>query len=166
MTWTTGTVRPLYFIQALRLPNGRRPRMDLYGHNPFSLRPPDLRRPPLGNGVADFGDLDTLGGWIDRYLRGAKPGGGKSGKMRLFLSEYSLPTDHENFEFNFHVSRELQAKWLTKALRTARCWSRIATFGYLGLYDDEPRPDGRQAERGLITLAGERKPAYAAFKRG
>ena len=34
-TWTGGEVVPLNFIKAMRLPNGRRPRMDLYGHNPF-----------------------------------------------------------------------------------------------------------------------------------
>jgi hypothetical protein len=163
MTWSSGTVRPRFFIKALRRPDGRPPRMDLYGHNPFSIRVPDLSLPPLGGAQADFGDLDRLAGWLDRDLRGANPAGGK---LRLFLSEYSLPTDHPSFEFNFHVTRAVQAQWLAKALRTARCWSRIYTFGYLGLYDDEPRPDGLQAERGLITRSGERKPAYAAFERG
>src|SRR5215218_7609125 len=47
-TFTTGHVTPLAFIKAMRLPGGRRPRMDLYGHNPFSARPPALRKPPLG----------------------------------------------------------------------------------------------------------------------
>ena len=47
-----------------------------------------------------------------------------------------------------------------------RAWSRIYTFGYLGLYDDALRPDGEQVERGLIERDGTRKPAYEAFKRG
>ncbi len=162
-TYTTGAVSPRRFLPALRLPNGRPPRMDLYGHNPFTLRRPDLRRAPLGNGYADFSDLDTLTRWIDRYLRGARPGGGK---LKLFLSELSLPTDHPNHEFNFYVSQATQASWLTDALRITRRFSRIYTLGYLGLYDDPVRPDGDQVERGLIERNGRRKPAFEAFARG
>ena len=65
-TWTAGEVVPLNFIRAMRLPGGRRPRMDLYGHNPFTARLPDLRERPLSYGTADFSDLDTLAGWLDR----------------------------------------------------------------------------------------------------
>jgi hypothetical protein len=137
--------------------------MDLYGHNPFSARRPLLSQGPLGAGYADFGDLDTLAGWLDRDLKGAKPGGGR---LRLFLSEISFPTDHANFEFNFWVTRDTQAEWIADGLRTTRRWSRIYTFGYLGLYDDALRPDGQQVERGLIDRDGARKLAYEAFKRG
>jgi len=137
--------------------------MDLYGHNPFSARRPVLSQPPLGQGLADFGDLDTLVTWLDRYLRGSRPGGRR---LRLFLSEFSLPTDHPNFEFNFYVSRETQARWITYALRVARGWSRIYTLGYLGLYDDPLRPGGDQVERGLMQRDGTPKPAYDAFKDG
>ena len=87
-TFTVGTVTPRRWIQALRLPGGRPPRMDLYGHNPFSARRPVLSQRPLGRGYADFGDLDTLAGWLDRDLKGAKPGGGR---LKLFLSEVTLP---------------------------------------------------------------------------
>jgi len=162
-SFTTGTVRPRQWIRALRLPSGRSPRMDLYGHNPFSARPPLLVNDPLGSGYADFGDLDTLMMWLDRYLRGARPDGHR---LKLFLSEYSLPTDQENFEFNFWVSRQIQATWIADALRETRRTRRIATFGYLGLYDDPVRPDGRQVERGLIERDGTRKPAYFAFRDG
>jgi hypothetical protein len=162
-SFTVGTVSPRRWLQALRLPSGRPPRMDLYGHNPFTARQPVLSKPPLGRGFADFGDLDTLVRWIDRNLAGAQPGGGK---LRLFLSEISFPTDHPNFEFNFFLSRPTQASWITDALRVTRRWHRIATFGYLGLYDDPLRSDGQQVERGLLERDGTRKPAYAAFRRG
>ena len=157
-SFSVGTVRPQYWIQALRLPNGRPPRMDMYGHNPFTLRRPLLSQPPLGRGYADFGDLDTLAHWVDRNLR---PRG-----LKLFLSETSFPTDHANFEFNFWLTRETQAAWISDALRVSRSWSRIYTFGYLGLYDDAVRPDGLQVERGLLERSGRPKPAYEAFKRG
>jgi hypothetical protein len=131
--------------------------MDLYGHNPFSVRRPDLSDPPLGRGYADFSDLDTLTRALDRSF---------PKRLRLFLSEYTLPTDHANWEFNFHVTRETQASFLTSGLRIARRWPRIYTLGYLGLYDDPERGDGRQVERGLLARDGSPKPAYAAFKNG
>jgi hypothetical protein len=162
-TFTVGTVSPLRWIQALRLPNGRPPRMDLYGHNPFTARRPLLSQSPLGMGFADFGDLDTLAAWLDRYLRRSRPDGKR---LRLFLSEFSLPTDHPNFEFSFYVTRATQARWITDALRVDRGWSRIYTLGYLGLYDDAIRPAGDQVERGLLQRDGTPKPAYEAFKRG
>src|SRR5262245_4809760 len=39
-TYTVGTVTPQRWIRGLRLPNGKPPRMDLFGHNPFSARRP------------------------------------------------------------------------------------------------------------------------------
>lgn len=158
-SFTVGTVSPRRWIQALRLPNGRPPRMDLYGHNPFTARRPVLSQSPLRRGFADFGDLDTLAGWVDRNLR--RPGGGK---LKLFLSEISFPTDHANFEFNFFMSRVTQASWIVDALRETQRWPRIYTFGYLGLYDDELRADGQQVERGLLERDGTPKLGYEAFK--
>jgi hypothetical protein len=161
-TWTSGDVSPLNFIRAMRLPSGRRPRMDLYGHNPFTLRLPDLREEPLSYGTADFSDLDTLARWLDRY--GYRNPRGR--RLKLFLSELTIPTDHPNFEFNFWVTRETQARWLGAALRITRRYKRIYTLGYLGLFDDPPRPDGLEVNRGLLTWTGARKPAYYTFRRG
>jgi hypothetical protein len=160
-TFTTGDVSPHNFIRSMRLPGGRPPRMDLYGHNPFTARRPDLRKRPLGNGFADFSDLDTLARWTDRYLkrRGQR-------RLRLFLSEFFLPTDHFNHEFNFYVSRRTQASWLGSALRIVRRWRRIYTFGWHKLYDDPPRPRGDEVNRGLIDRQGRKKPAYWTFRRG
>jgi hypothetical protein len=163
-TFTVGTVAPLHYIRALRLPNGRPPRMDLWGHNPFSLRAPDLDHPPLGSGYADFSDLDTLVRVLDRNMRRASLR--KQRHLKIFISEFTLPTDHANYEFNFFVDRRTQARWLTRALHIVRGWKRIATFGYLGLYDDDTRPDGDQVERGLIERDGTHKLAYDAFKSG
>ena len=43
-TFTVGTVSPLRWIQALRLPDGRPPRMDLYGPQPVLRAPPACSR--------------------------------------------------------------------------------------------------------------------------
>jgi hypothetical protein len=162
-TLTTGDISALNWIRNLRLPNGKRPRMDLFGHNPFSLRKPDLRKPPIGHGFADFSDLDTLAGWLDRYLpqrkRGRKP-------LKLFLSEFLVPTDQPSHEFNFHVDRATQADWLKAALKIARKWSRIYTLGWYSLYDEAPNAGGNETHFGLIDNAGVRKPAYYVYKRG
>jgi hypothetical protein len=161
-TWAGGEVVPLNFIKAMRLPNGRRPRMDLWGHNPFTVREPNLTEGPLGYGFADFSELDALARWLDRYrYRDAR-----RRPLRIFISELVLPTDHSNFEFNYWLSRETQAKWLARALRITRRFHRIYTLGYLGLHDDPPRPDGQEVNRGLIDRSGRKKPAYRAFKRG
>ena len=165
-TFTTGDVTPLAFIRGMRLPGGRRPRMDMYGHNPFTAREPALSKDPLGFGYADFSDLDTLAGWVDRYL-GRSPRGRK---LKLFLSEFSLPTDHENYEFNFFLTQEAQAEWLGRALRIARRWDRIYTLGYYALYDEAPNGNNGahrdEVHRGLLDWQGGRKPAYETFKRG
>jgi hypothetical protein len=161
-TFTTGDISPLNYIRNLKLPNGRPPRMDLYGHNPFTARNPDLHKPPLGHGFADFSDLDTLSGWVDRYL--AKPR--KRKHLNLFLSEFFAPTDHANNEFNFHVTRKTQALWLKSALRITRRWSRIYSLGWFSLYDDPPQADGREVNRGLIDWRGKRKPSYFVYKSG
>ena len=63
-SFTTGDISPLNWIRYMRLPNGRRPRMDLYGHNPFSARRPRLSERAAVRGYADFSDLDDLAhGW-------------------------------------------------------------------------------------------------------
>jgi len=161
-TFTTGDVSVLNWIKNLRLPNGKPPRMDMYGHNPFSARRPVFGGPPLGHGFIDFTDLPILARWIDRYLSGPR----HRPHMKIFISELFWPTDHPNFEFNFWVTRRTAASWLTDALRITRRWSRIYTLGYIGLYDDPPRPDGLEVDRGLLTLDGKKKPAYYAYQRG
>lgn len=163
-TFTVGDISPRQFIRSMRLPNGRPPRMDLYGHNPFTLRRPALRQGPLGHGYADFSDLDTLGRWIDRNL-----GRHRRRPIRLFLSEFTLPTDHANYEFNFWVTRKIQARWLGAALRITRRWRRIYATGWIELYDQRPNgpggTPGDEVNHGLLEWDGDKKPSYRAFKR-
>ena len=161
-TWTGGDISPKFWIQYLEMPNGRPPRMDFYGHNPFARRRPRLSRPPAFTGFYDICDLDDLAPIVDRYL-----GRGPSGKkLKFFLGEYFIPTDHSNHEFNWWVSQRLAASWLRDALKLVRGYSRVETLAWLSLYDDPPRPDGEEVNRGLLTFDGKRKPAFEAFKDG
>jgi hypothetical protein len=157
-TYTTGDIRPVRWIQALKLPNGRPPRMDLYGHNPFSYRGPDLKKPQSDLEIIDFSDLERFSKKIDRYL-----GRPRNKRLRLFLSEFTVPTDAPDKEFNFFVTRSLQAKWIRDGFKVARQVDAYA-LGWIHLYDDPPVAEGPVVRGGLMTFDGQKKPGYFAFK--
>jgi hypothetical protein len=161
-TFTTGDVSVLNWIRNLKLPNGKPPRMDMYGHNPFNNRPPVLGGLHLGHGFIDFTDLPILARWIDRFLGRPRHRAG----MKIFIAELMYPTDHRNFEFDYFVSQKTAAHWLAEALHAVRHWSRIYTLAWTALYDDPVRPDGLEVNRGLLTRKGKKKPAYFAYRRG
>ncbi|MGI8801031.1 MAG: hypothetical protein ACR2KV_02500 [Solirubrobacteraceae bacterium] len=154
MTYTTGDIDTQQWIENLRLPDGRPPRLDLYGHNPFSFRDPNLASPPSASGAVDFSDLRRLAALIDRNLGRHRP------QIKLFLSEWTIPTAVDN-EFNFYVDPPIQARWITDGLRLARTWSRVYAIGWINLYDDLPTSGG-----GLIDAQGAKKPGYYAWRRG
>ncbi|MDX6225586.1 MAG: polysaccharide biosynthesis protein PslG [Frankiales bacterium] len=159
-TFTAGDINPYNWVRYMRLPNGRRPRMDLYGHNPFTGRRP-RRNAPQDTAVVDISDLPTFTRFLDRNLRGPH-----RHRLKLFLSEFFWPTDHANNEFPFHLTLRTQASWLADALRITRSSRRIFTLGWYSLYDDPPEADGRSVNRGLMRRSGERKPAYRVFRGG
>ena len=78
----------------------------------------------------------------------------------MFISEFVLPTDHPNYEFNFYTERTTAASWLTSALRITRRWPRIYTLGWSVPVDTHRNPQG------LLDFGGNPKPAYEAFKSG
>jgi hypothetical protein len=163
-TATTGDISPMNWIQAMRLPNGRPPRMDLYGHNPFTTRRPNLGNPPLGGGNADFSDLDELAVVVDRHI-GRDPV--KRRRMRLFLAKFTIPTDHPERMFGgFYVDRAAQARWLADALAIIEPWPRIYAFGWFGLYDEPPTAARDETAGGLIDSRGAKKPSYFAYRDG
>jgi len=156
-----GSIRPLRFIQAMRLPNGRPPRMDLYGHNAYSPRFPKLSRRPAAFGTADLSDFDTLARWLDRYLGRA----GRNHRLKIFVSEYSLPTSR-NAVIPFWGNRRDQARYAAGALRLTRNFERSYSLGWFQLMDQPPQRDNLEADWGLLTWRGQIKPAFWAFKRG
>jgi hypothetical protein len=163
-SFTTGDISPLNWIRAMRLPNRKRPRMDMYGHNAFTIRPPELRRPLLAppTGYADFSDLDAVWGWLDRY--GYRDGRGRP--LRIFIAEWTLPTGHSSAQFPFYVTKKVQAIWLRRALQIVRNRWRLYSLGWHTLIDDAPRPDRLETNRGLIDFRGRRKPAFYVFRHG
>jgi hypothetical protein len=163
MTFSFGDVRPAHYVRWMRLPSGRMPRLDYYGHNPFARRFPRLSRQPYDRGGRDMSDMDTFSRELRRAYRRDPRHRGRAPK--LWLSEFTVSSDRPNRAFNFAVSRERQAEWLTAAFRIAdRSRSTIHTMGWYSLYDDPvSRPSGLTT--GLMTAEGERKPAFFAYRR-
>ena len=165
MTFSFGPVLPRDFLRWMRLPNGKPPPLDWYGHNPFSQRFPDIRQTGFGGfpGARDISDIDTFALEIRRTYKSRYRAFRRRGP-RLWLSEYTISSDRVNRDFDFFVSRAEQARFLSAAYRIARREPYIAGLGWIGLLDDPvTRPDG--ITFGLMTYEGERKPAYFAYKR-
>ena len=152
-TWTSGTVKPPDFLRWLRLPDGRRPRLDWWGHNPFPFRFPKLADTPLRGGFRDIGDVDTLSAEARRTFGRRVP---------LWLSEYTIQSDRGSRVFATFVSRAAQARYLSAGFRIADSLGpAVAGIGWLALLDEAPAPES--ANFGLLTFALQRKPSFAAL---
>jgi hypothetical protein len=154
-TYTTGDIPTGLWIKYLRLPNGKPPRMDLYGHNPFCWRAPNLSDPPSPDGEVDFSDLARLSALVNREL--AAPGH----QIRLFLSEWMIPTAPDS-QLNIWVTPAVQAQWISDGWRIVRSSSFIYALGWVHLYDDP----AFGVMSGLFTSQGAPKPGYYAFRNG
>jgi hypothetical protein len=153
-TYTTGDISTAQWIENMRLPDGQPPRMDLYGHNPFSWRPPDLSNPPSPDGQVDFSDLGRLSQLVNSNL--AQPGQ----QIKLFLSEWDIPTAPGDVEFSYNVSPAAQAQWITDAWQIVRNSSFIYGLGWAHF------DDGEGSTGGLLYSPGNPKPGYDAFRDG
>ena len=154
MTWTSGTLTPSAFLRWMRLPNGRRPRLNWFGHNPFPFRFPKLAEGPLG-GFRDISDTDTFSREVRRAYKRAVP---------LWLSEYTIQTERGSDVFATFVSERSQARYLTTGYKIAdELGRRVAGLGWLSLLD-EPEARG-SANWGVMTYGLRRKPSLAALVR-
>lgn len=156
-TWTVGVVPPPVFVRRLRLPDGKPPRMDYWGHNPFSTRFPRLSRSIYVKNVRDISDIDTLHQEIARAYRKRKV-------PKLWLSEFTVTSDRATRAFDFFVSRAMQAKWVTAAFALVDSVSYVAGLGWYDLYDESPVTPV-SLTNGLMDAAGNTKPAFDAYRR-
>ncbi|HWG08659.1 MAG TPA: hypothetical protein VN672_06590 [Solirubrobacteraceae bacterium] len=155
MTDAAASISTPQWIENMRLPNGRPPRLDMYGHNPFSIRAPNLANPPSPAQQIDFSDLGRLTELVNRNL-----GRPQNPRPKLFLSEWTIPTGVDN-EFNFHVDLGIQARWIKDALSIAARTPSIYALGWIHLYDEPPVSAG-----GLIAANGVKKPGFFAWQSG
>jgi hypothetical protein len=156
MTHNGGNVKPPIFIRNMKLKNGKVPPMDLYGHNPFDPRAPKIKQDPIGK-FRGLNDVDTLWKEIKAAYGRQKKGRPKG----LFLSEFTVQSDHDSGVFAFHVTREEQAKRLTGAFKLARKLKYVNTLGWFSLYDYPDSADN--PAWGLLTYEGQMKPAFSAY---
>jgi hypothetical protein len=155
MTDAAASISPEQWIENMRLPDGEPPRLDMYGHNPFSVRAPNLSNPPSPEQQADFSDLGRLTSLVDHYL--GRPG---NPHPKLFLSEWTIPTAPDR-EFNYYVNPSVQAKWITDGLHVAEKLPSVYALGWIPLYDELPQSGG-----GLISANGTKKPGFFAWQSG
>ena len=144
-------VRPYQWIRYMELPDGSRPRMDLWGHNPYSFRRPNLEARPSPRGRVDFSDLGRLTATLDKTFPGPP--------LRLFLSEWGVPTGLDQ-DLEFEVETDVAVKWVNSAFGIVREWDRIYTLGWSVPVDTPRNPQG------LLDDDLEPKATYDAFKRG
>ena len=165
MTFSYGEVMARDFLRWMRLPNGKPPPLDWWGHNPFTRRFPRLGYYGSYPGYAgrDMSDIDMFAKEIRRTYRNTY----RSLRRRppsLWLSEFTVSSDRPNWAFDFAVSRREQARWLTVAYRIARRSPFVAGLGWFALLDEPPSVP-RAAAWGLMTHDGRAKPAFHAYRR-
>jgi hypothetical protein len=157
MTYSAGTIDTPDFIRRLRLPDGRPPRLDYYGYNPYSLRYPHLAARPISPRVYEINDIGAL----EHQLAGVYRTQGHIPK--LWLSEFGI-SDSANASFDYYVSRPVQALWVTAAYRLVDSVPYVAALGWFELLDESPLRRGHLTE-GLMTASGVPKPAFYAYAR-
>jgi hypothetical protein len=145
-------IRPWQWIRYMTLPDGGRPRMDMWGHNPWGNRRPDLKLPPSNNGTVSFPDLGRLADALD-------DAGFPNAPLDLYLSEWGVPTGFEDVHLGQEESAKTADKWVRSAFRITEEWNRIYTLGWIHLLDKEG------ISTGLLTRDGKRKSTYRAYKR-
>ena len=153
------TTAPDTFIANMVLPDGRRPRLDMFAINPYTERPLKLT---LGKRRlrVDFDDLD----WLTRRLDRAWP----KHHLKIFIDEFGWNTEHEALGWLYYVSRKQQAANLRKAYALAAKVPRLDTMCWYLLYDDPPHRNTNQWlnwTTGLRSSQGTRKPSWWAFRR-
>ncbi len=159
----SGTTTPDTFLANMRLPDGRPPRLDLLGINPYSERRPDIALPHFPASV-DINDLD----WLVRRADEIWPGQ----RVNLFISEFGWLTEPGNTGWLFRVSRAQQAADLPAAYRLAANLGRVDTMCWFLLRDahcpvKHPAPGHAPFyiwTSGLELADGTHKPSYDVFR--
>ncbi len=168
-----GAVSTPDFVKWLRVGKGKKarpPRMDLWGHNPFEGRFPNIKKKPIGK-FRGLNDVDTLYSEIQRAYGLRPKGKGKKARVsktklrvpRLWLSEWTVLSEASpNLFGGFHVTPAQQAAYITAAYRMVRKLKYVKNLGWYQL-EDEPSNGHVGAAWGLMTGTGARKPSFDAY---
>jgi hypothetical protein len=148
------SVSPIAFLRAAKL--GGLKTFDAWAHHPYYATPRETpaTKPVTHNGAAPTAvTLGNIGDLIAAVTQ-------LYGKKRIWITEYGYQTNPPDKIVG--VSYAKQALYLKQAFAIARKNPRIDMMLWF-LLRDEPRIDGWQS--GLLTAAGKKKPAFAAFAR-
>jgi hypothetical protein len=151
-----GDVRPPDFLRWMRLPDGRLPRLDWLGLDPYPFRPPDLGAGPAPGGYRDLSDLDTFA----REVRRAYAGQGVD--PPLWLAQFTIQSGQDSRYFEFHVGEDEQARWLRRGYEVAAAAGHVKGLGWYALLDQ--RPGRGSANWGLMSASAAPKPAFHAYR--
>ncbi len=149
---TRPSVAPIAFLLAAKKAGLKT--FDAWAHNPYYSSPSETptSTPVTANGAAPtavvLGNLPVLVRQVTALY----------GNKRIWVTEYGYQTKPPDSIVG--VSYAKQAAYLTQAFDIARRNAHIDVMVWF-LLRDEPRLDGWQS--GLLTTAGGRKPAFAAF---
>ena len=144
------SVSPIVFLRAMAAAGARG--FDAYAHHPYNgsmTETPSSR--PRGPSAVTLGNIDVLENELARLYRRPVP---------LWLTEYGYQTNPPDRLFG--VSPAKQAAYLAEAFAIARRDPRIDLLLWFLLRDER---DVTRWQSGLVTAAGKRKPAFAAFRR-
>jgi hypothetical protein len=143
------SIRTYQWIKYMKLPNGRRPRMDMWGHNPWGFSKPNFKDPPSPNGTVEFSDLKRLAAALDDTFPG-RP-------LKLYLAEWGVPTGAKDLDLGYTLKAKEATSWVKAAFKLAR-WKRIATVGWIHTTDTD------RNSTGFFDVNGAKKATYDAFK--
>jgi hypothetical protein len=145
-----GDINTYQWLDYLKLPDGSRPRMDVWGHNPYGFRKPNLDHPPSRKGSVAFGDLDNLTDALDE----AYP----EQELKLYLSEWGVPIGYQDEDLTYSVDQETGEKWIRSGFKIARDWDRVYSLGWVHPVDTP------YSSQGLLNKKGNPKPGYEVYK--
>ena len=142
------SISPLAFMRATKQAGMRG--FDAWAHHPYYGHPRETpSTPPPGRTAVTLGNIDVLVRELTRLY------GGK----RVWITEYGYQTLPEDTIFG--VPYDAQAAYLHEAYALARRHPRIDLLLWFLLQDEE---DPARWQSGLVSAAGERKPAFDAFR--
>ncbi|MGH2956035.1 MAG: cellulase family glycosylhydrolase [Solirubrobacterales bacterium] len=140
------------WIRYMKLPSGQRPRMDLYGHNPYGFDIPNLKDPPSPRGTVAFADLRRLVKVLDKAFKGQR--------LKLYLSEWGVPIGFKDKDLLYSLKPKEGKRWIRAGLKIARKWKRVYTLGWVHPIDTS------YASQGLLNRSLGKKPGYNIYKKG
>ena len=145
-----GDINTYQWIDYLKLPDGSRPRMDMWGHNPYGFQEPDLEEGPSRDGNVAFQDLDDLADALDE----AYP----DQELPLYLTEWGVPIGFKDVDLTYSLDEDEGEDWIRAGFDIAGDWDRIYSLGWVHPIDTP------YSSQGLLNKRGNPKPSYFIYK--